>query len=392
MSYKIIWIDDEYEKQEAFLDFAFGEGIELFPFKISKKGMEELSANLWKYDGLILDAKVFNETEDEVAKLTGLQNAIYKLKELSAKREVPYVVFTGQKDLENNSTFDDMLPGVKVYKKGIDNARMLVELKIDINSLPETQLKSDYKEVFDVCTDQYIGEDCQKALLQILSSVKKPKDNFDDELYFTQIRIILESLFRKANKLGLLHNKCLLGGKVNLSESYLFLSGKPTRHLMVSCKINHFGKIISDSVDSILNISGAASHTVDADTKNNINLKEHRVKNNTPYLLYSLAFQLMDVLIWFKKYSDENSNEAENKLLWLPPEPIIGEWIKGEVIKIADNGYGTFKPSQGNSTLSILPKDINNFGLELGQKIEVTTTLRVGETGEKIVIKEIKKL
>ncbi len=200
-------------------------------------------------------------------------------------------------------------------------------------------------------------------------------------------------MFRYANKIGLLHDNCIDGkgkGKVNLTESSLFMAGEPTKFLDVQCAIPHFNKIIIDAVKSVLFITGAASHTVDPEIKTNINLVEYRKTVNTPYLLYSIAFQLMDILIWFKKYSDENPDILKNKSHWVALNTITasGDWMAGEIIRIAPNGYGTFQPSGGGSTLSIIPAKVVEFRLKEKQFIEVLTKL--DSAGTKILIHEIR--
>ncbi len=265
------------------------------------------------------------------------------------------------------------------------------DIKTAANEQPNTQLRHKYANVLEVCTDKYIGEDSAKYLLQILRSIDKPNEKFDDELYFNQIRIILESMFRAANKLGLLHDLCVKG-RVNLAESSLFMSGEATKHLGIACQRAHFTKLISDSVKSILFITGAASHTSDPDIKNNINLQEYRKMLSTPYLLYSLTFQLMDILIWYKQYADANSNYSTNLMHWktLTLEPNSGSWIKGKIIKLADNGFGTFQPYVGGSSISVIPKMVLDFKLLEGQEIEITTKSDLN--GTKTFIKDIRIL
>ncbi|MBK7390180.1 MAG: hypothetical protein IPI23_14235 [Bacteroidetes bacterium] len=202
----------------------------------------------------------------------------------------------------------------KVYDKLNDDdlINLWQNLKEAADHEDDTIILNRFYKAFEVCNENYIGAEYQKTLLQILSSINKPNEQFDYDLYFTQIRIILEAMFRCAHKIGLLHDKCIDGkGKVNLTESSLFLAGEPTKFLEVKCSIAHFNKIIIDAVKSILFITGAASHTIDPEIKNNINLVEYRKTVNSPFLLYSIAFQLMDILIWFKKYADENPNKEK---------------------------------------------------------------------------------
>ncbi|MFW6210723.1 MAG: hypothetical protein ACOC4H_01240, partial [bacterium] len=129
--------------------------------------------------------------------------------------------------------------------------------------------------------------------------------------------------------IGLLHDKCIPGGAVNLTDSSYFLAGQDTKHCKVSCSKTHFPKIIANAVKNILFITGGASHTTEADPNENINVQEYREIIQTPYLLFSLTFQLMDVLIWFNEYRKQNPDYRLNKNLWED----IG-WLKGEVVKI----------------------------------------------------------
>lgn len=103
-------------------------------------------------------------------------------------------------------------------------------------------------------------------------------------------------MFRDANKRGLLHDKCIdEKRKVNLTESSLFMAGKPTKYLDVYCDIPHFPPIIAANVKSMLEITRGASHTTEPDEKELINLQAYWEQVNTPYLLYSLTFMLCDI-------------------------------------------------------------------------------------------------
>ena len=68
--YQVLWIDDDAEKQDGFLDSAYLNGLDINYYKTSKLGMEELVSKIEQYDAVILDAMVYNESEDEKAALT----------------------------------------------------------------------------------------------------------------------------------------------------------------------------------------------------------------------------------------------------------------------------------------------------------------------------------
>ena len=229
-------------------------------------------------------------------------------------------------------------------------------LKINYDSNP---VERNFKAVFDIAK-KYFDDDTQKLIMQILLSIQNPLNVFDDTLYFTSIRIVLESLFRVANKYGLLHDNCLSNGKVNLTESSRFLAGEPTRYCNVKCVQGHFPIITAGAVQLILSITGAASHTADPDFKNNMDLQDYRKQINTPYLLYTLTFQLLDLLIWFDGYLQNNNDIEKNKALWVDIEPLTtledSEWQSGEVLSIVSpKGFGFFKPNDGGDNIFIPP-------------------------------------
>lgn len=98
----------------------------------------------------------------------------------------------------------------------------------------------------------------------------------------------------------------------------------------------------------------------------------------------------MDVLIWFKKYTDENTDKEKNKTYWDTTTLITqsGQWIRGEIIRIADNGWGTFQPVDGSKTLSVLPFKVTALQLYPQQILEVTT--KQDPTGTKTLIENIR--
>ena len=64
VNYKILWIDDEHEKLSSTKGRAKRNGIQLIPFKSLNSGMEELEKNYPTYDGVLLDAKFFENEKD----------------------------------------------------------------------------------------------------------------------------------------------------------------------------------------------------------------------------------------------------------------------------------------------------------------------------------------
>lgn len=393
MKYKVLWIDDDCNTTgRDFIGQAEQDDVDITAFESHEEGIAFLEKNLNKFHAVILDAKVKLKKDDTVIGLEGLKASRDRLIELNSKLDLPYFIFTGQPDYQTNEMFKESFG--EFYIKGTDNEKLINDLINRVENKEDYILQKEYRQVFEVCTEKYIGIDSQKHVLQILSSIKKPNITFDDELYFTKIRIILELMFRATNKYGLLHDVCIANGKVNLAESSLFLAGAETKHFNVICSVSHFPKLIADAVKSIIFITGAASHTSEANSQNNINLDDYRKTVKTPYLLYSLTFQLMDVLIWFKEYVDNNNDITLNKSYWqaisIESNNSTEGWINGTVSRIADNGYGTFLPNTGGITLNILPNKVSELSLNVNDLIRVTT--KPDRTGTKVFIDLIEKI
>lgn len=386
--YNVLWIDDKPEEQDGFIEDAYLEGIIITNFTTSKVGREELMKNSNEYDAIILDALGYDESEDEREALTGLQKSIKVINSLDKK--IPYFIFSAYMEKDEYKLTKEMLGDEVIFAKGTDNQKLFSDIKESADKQPETQIKHEFSSLFNALKEY--NSERKNTFLYLIKEMKKGGSALDDKLYFTQIRIVLEEMFRKANEFGLLHDKCIIGDskKVNLTESSLFLAGGSTKYLNVKCSKSHFPKTIADNVRNILHVTGAASHTTDPDIENNINIQKYREELKTPYLLFSLIFSLMDVLIWFDKYTKENHNYQDNISFWEELSPITStdEWIEGVITSIAGNDWANFKPTDSNTTLGIPPKMTKENQLKVNDSIKVKT--KPGP-GTKIFIKEISK-
>ena len=88
--YNILWIDDEHESLTSTKGRAKSNGINLIGFKSLNSGMSELERNLHFYDGILLDAK-FYENDDDIAGSEDTDNvhrAKERLLQLNKKFEI----------------------------------------------------------------------------------------------------------------------------------------------------------------------------------------------------------------------------------------------------------------------------------------------------------------
>lgn len=389
--YNILWIDDEHETLTGTKGRAKRNGINLIPFKSLNSGMDELERNYPFYDGVLLDAKFF-ENEDDVQGTEDTYN-VHRAKErlLQIKKKFEVFVLTGQAEAYEDKTFKKAF--TNVYKKGSDEEidRMFSDIRIAAAKQEDTQIRHNYKRVFDVCTEKYIGEFAGQDILNLL----KVNDDTNIDNYFNAIRKVVEDLFIAFNKFNLLPSE-FVTPSVALNQTSIFLAGqdqyentdavyKQHKHLQET----HLPKQIASYLRSILSITQAGSHRSEID---------NYVKTiRTTYLLKSISFQLLDVLIWFKMYVDSNPKK-EN---WVKVETETEEakhnevYICGKVININPHkGFAFFKPDEGGDNIFIPPHLVTNHSLieELPVQVEIEEYTPNGTNLLKNRVKCIKNL
>ncbi len=215
--YNILWIDDEHETLAGTKGRAKRNGINLIPFKSLNSGMNELERNFPFYDGVLLDAKFF-ENEEDVKGTEDTYN-VHRAKErlLQLKKKFEVFVLTGQAEAYEDKTFKKAF--TKVYKKGSDEEidRLFSDIKVAAATQEDTQIRHSYKRVFDVCNEKYIGELAGQDILNLL----KVNDETNIDNHFNAIRKVVEDLFIAFNKFNLLPKE-FISPSVALNQSSIF--------------------------------------------------------------------------------------------------------------------------------------------------------------------------
>ncbi len=383
--YNILWIDDEHESLGGTKGRAKRNGINLIPFKSLNNGMYELENNYPFYDGVLLDAKFF-ENEDDVKGSEDTYN-VHRAKErlLQLKKKFEVFILTGQAEAYEDKTFKKAF--TKIYKKGSDDEidRLFADIKLAAATQEDTQIRHAYKRVFDVCTEKYIGELAAQDALNLL----KVNDDISIDNQFNAIRKIVEDLFTAFSKFRLLPLE-FVTPSVALNESSKFLAGKATDGTPFIEKgyqhseETHLPMLIASFLRSILSITQAGSH------RSNIDLHVKTIK--TPYLFKSVLFQLFDVLAWFKQYVDSNP-KTEN---WIRIDnvteaiPVSAEdTVLGKVINInQQKGFAFFKPDAVGDNVFIPPHLVTNHSLteQMPVRVEIEQYIdnRTAETKTRV--------
>lgn len=384
MRYNVLYVEDM--SKDLFLDNAYEKKIDIVILKYYDDLISELSKKDHPWDAVILDA--FGKCNEDDPKLgfSGLAKATKFLDSLKGDKSLPYFIYTGE-DEKFGGEFNDFSDTYEdYYEKGTEDEKLINDIKDVIEDQPNAIIRQRYPKVFKLFKEGFINNDeYEKNLIEILKSIDGDLE-IDDELYFNQLRQMLEVAMRRANEVGILHNKCItVKNEVILKLSSIFLSGGKVSKLNIKCSRVHFPKIISDHVFDILDITNIGSHAdKEGKEQSEANLKEYRKMLNTPYLLYSLTFKLMDVLLWFSEYIKENNNIELNKALWIDLDPvekpnaIIKDEVRGTVLNIHEKGFSFLQPlgsTNSDENLFIPPNVVSDSNLQEGIEVE-------GEVGD----------
>jgi hypothetical protein len=374
MDISVLWLDDEFDSEALKSTFIRMEKhFRLIKCYTKDEFLDKIESEEW--DAIVLDVL------DPNGRDSGFQTAVRRI--LKEYKDEPWFVFSGQENVtKKESDIRAMLAEEDCHREYADilyiksehNDELINDIKNAVSEKPTWQLKNKYSKVLCVFDDNIQGKEQLFDILLMLHGLK----HLDHHTYYTQLRLIMEWMFRDANKRGLLHDKCIdEKGKVNLTESSLFMAGRPTKYHGVCCDIAHFPKIIADNVKNLLEITGGASHTAEPDKKELINLQTYWEQVNTPYQLYSLTFMLCDILIWYKEYADANNDYVANVTLWKSIEsvqPLEKNIVSGVITNFDSAGRAFLQPdgaTQRKENCSIDPKKFIGVDIKIDNRFTV---------------------
>lgn len=315
--YKILWIDDQWEElidlKGSFLD----ENIKLIPFKSLNTGIEELKKNYNTYDGILLDGIFLENEHDEkgTEDSKNLYKAVAEIYSIPKKFEI--FIFTGQPNLVANEEFKKIFPNT--FYKGNSIKNLSEQIREAADSLPDKQIKNQYKDVFDMLTPELLGEKYVKTLLNILK-----KEDYEQE-NLNELRKIIESIFEKLGEYDIIPEQ-IIKSNGNINGSTRFLSGNHETYKWVkNSPINPF---IMFLLKTNLEILQDASHNdtnkykVDSYIKHSLNIN---------YLYKSILNAVLEIITYLGNYLKNNKDKEINKNKWYEVQ-----WINAIIMDIDD--------------------------------------------------------
>jgi hypothetical protein len=289
----------------------------LVPFRTRKAGMQALEDNLENWQAVLLDAKMFDESENEQASLAGLGKAKAHLDRLSVKKAIPYFISTGQPDLLDDDNFKALFGNY--YTKAKDDEKLMADILQAILNAESSQIKAIYSNIFASSETLGISEYIDSIILDILLPLHytEKQSSFKPIHHYNQLRQLVEYLFRACHKVGLIPDQCIPNGIVNLNQCSIYLAGKNAEKAGV--RYGEPGeRVIPEYIEaiirSVLDFGNVHSHTVELDAEDTIKIENILRSSQSKYLIFGLTLQLCEAITWFAKYISEHDDKEVNLL------------------------------------------------------------------------------
>ena len=292
---KILFVDDDKRYSEPLKDRIYNElGYELDHYEDWEEAKSKLLMDPSVYSAIIVDGKGKLSQSSKGDDDKHLHVVLSDLKELKGKGElIPHIINTAYYDELHKYFGEDPIVSKDQPEKLIDL------LKSTIKGSSNDKIKAKYDEAFYAIGDKYLSIECEENLMEVLHDYE---ENTWTSNSFTPLRKVIESICKSIHSYDdqLIPYGCLAfeSGKVNLFYCELRLTGREIRK-------PHSATVLFPRVDAVLpdhlgSLFGAI-------------VKVAHKCSHPDYAVfvtkYSLGFVIqgtIDLLIWYKKFIDEN--------------------------------------------------------------------------------------
>jgi hypothetical protein len=291
--YNILWIDDEHEKMSGFKIQAADNDIMLNAFKSRNAGIAELLKKYILYDGVIFDAKFFEDEDDASGSedLGALNKAKESLVQLPKKFEM--FVLTGQAHLFQDKTFNTFVP--KYFRKGIadDINKLFAELKQSADRQVDTQIRHNHQEMFSVFSSGYLPAEIELQVLELIKA-ELPVNRVEIKSMLSNIRSIHESCLLQLEAI-----KVLPDANAAFSSVVKHLSGNKNPANGYKATTKEYQNDAIENLNKWLYFTcGKYIHNLKDENYNGYMISK--------YAAESLRNGILELLLWFKKTYEEN--------------------------------------------------------------------------------------
>lgn len=298
---KVLWVDDI--PQKLFINNAYKDGVDIENVICVNDGIKELLNKDKAWDAIILDAncKITGEQQEQPS-LDALKKSLYEL--VNIRPDVPWFVYTaGDYDgLDKVEFLIKERPYDKkpFYHKPSDYKELIETIKNVATKKELFALKRKYQREFDAAS---LIDGATQELIKGLTY------NYDDSWadvqdYFNPARKIIERIFNNLKKKELLPPIKQLNGM----SKFLYEKKYEDDNCSFNLNMDIMPKPLCHSLKYFLDITQDGSHDTD-DLKLGVDSYIRSTHNTNLY--NSILFIAMDLLLWYKTFSETKASKDE---------------------------------------------------------------------------------
>lgn len=353
---KVLWLEDEIEKIEAFLDRLYINGITAIHKDTANNFIAELTANLDSYDAVILDVMGVVNSFDEKPSSKAFSVAHQSVLSNKHKKNIPFFVLSAQLTKDENQGLKEYIGETHVYIKSKDEDRLIEDIKRAVSRQSDYILRIKYTDILTIFNENQLGSKHYERIFNLIRWVESSQeiDNSEDQL--TRIRKIIEAIFHSLAKQGLVPNE-ITSNPGWLNGTSLFLANKHSAYMQLEPYIH---PTVSDSIFRLLNIIQDGSH---AEGGLKLRVDEYIQLNQSDYLFKSCIYLLFDIIIWYRNLCEKHPDIENNRTLWNATEKqVLEQMILG-------------KDTVGNyhcGEILITYTEVQEKGYKVGDKITIS--------------------
>lgn len=328
---QVLWVEDDPKVIESYPLKAECFGLELVHFPCWDDAKIALENEYDRWSAIILDAKCKHHCDSKDSAVVFLREALKDISVLSEKKGsvIPWYVLTGgDEDEVSDSINDERLKwdgdwtdgkNKKYYSKNVDNEDLYRRIRYHAYKSSRIQVEKMYRNVFEAIEECGIDDKGFNALEELLIPIHFPKEikDADYNVKFEKAREVLEYIFRSMSAHGILPK---WGKEVNLRWSSFILSGidakNKNENIVIKSNEPVLPPVLKRALKEMVDIIPAFCHS-DNEEEGEIKKEEYLSSvDNSTYLLKSFAFQLCDIVLWYRNYLKTHLDVKENKSKW----------------------------------------------------------------------------
>lgn len=306
---EVLWFDDN--PNQSFIINAGFENIKITPAENLNEGLKLLSKG-YLYDAFIFDVNYKRTNEDESSLI--VHEVIDVVKKITNEK-IPWFVLTAG-DYEGIDYIKNMIVttywekelGTKKFYSKLDKDDILFDdIKKTVKYLktPEWQTKNKYSEVFeifDIKNEFNALDNFEKKILMDLLIAIENIDSASIPDHLNNIRkFVAGGVMKTLTNMGVIPFSI---DKLN-AKSYHLGQSKFSESIPIHVQ-RAFHSIISTCQD------GSHSEKEIVDEKISPQIDKLVREGNAPYLLSSLVFEVLNILIWLKDFMVSHNDKEQN--------------------------------------------------------------------------------